>query len=108
MVVLDELRDRDLEMALTEWNKLVEALRFDGEHEAFRDCVQVGASCWELEPLDAGSAEDCAERVGEQRVAVMDQVALAAQEAIDVVGQVASDLLDPRVVRMADQAGDVH
>ena len=95
-------------MALTEWNELVEALRFDGEHEAFRDGVQVGASSWELEALDAGGAEGRAERVGEQRVAVMDQVALAAQEAIDAVGQVASDLLDPRVVRMADQAGDVH
>src|SRR5689334_9493703 len=37
----------------------------------------------------------------------MDQVALASQDAIDAVGQVASDLLDPRVVRIADHAGDV-
>jgi hypothetical protein len=47
-------------------------------------------------------ARDREERVGEQRVATMDQVALAAQEAIDAVGQIASDLLDPRVGRMAD------
>jgi hypothetical protein len=38
----------------------------------------------------------------------MDQVALAAQEAIDAVGQIASDLPDPRVVRMADQTGNMH
>jgi hypothetical protein len=71
MVVLDELRDRDADVALTERNELVEALRLDGEHEAFRDGVQVGASGRELEALDAGGAEDRAERVGEQRVAVM-------------------------------------
>jgi hypothetical protein len=40
MVVLDELRDRDAEVAFTERNELVEALRLDGEHEAFRDCVR--------------------------------------------------------------------
>src|SRR5882757_1334933 len=38
----------------------------------------------------------------------MNQVALAAQEAVDAIGQVAPDLLDPRVVRVATQTGDVH
>ncbi|HEX3483392.1 MAG TPA: hypothetical protein VHT91_50625 [Kofleriaceae bacterium] len=38
----------------------------------------------------------------------MDQVALASQEPVDPIGQVARDLLDPRVVRMAGQTGDVH
>src|SRR5215468_11383357 len=38
----------------------------------------------------------------------MNQVALASQEPIDAIGQVARDLLDPSVVRMADQTGDVH
>jgi hypothetical protein len=41
---------------------------------------------WQPEALDAGGAEDRAERLGEQRVAVMDQVALASQKPIDVVG----------------------
>src|SRR5262245_41404290 len=38
----------------------------------------------------------------------MDQVALATQEPVDAIGQVPRDLLDPRVVRMADQTSDVH
>jgi hypothetical protein len=36
----------------------------------------------------------------------MDQVPLASQNAIDAVGQVTRDLLDPRVVRMTDQTGE--
>jgi hypothetical protein len=42
--VIDELRDRDAEVALTERNELVEALRLDGKHKPLRHGVQVGAS----------------------------------------------------------------
>jgi len=35
------------------------------------------------------------------------QVALALQKAVDVVDEVARDLLDPGAVRLADHAGDV-
>jgi hypothetical protein len=45
MVVLDELRDRDTQMALTERNELVEAFGLDRQHEAFRD----GISGWGFE-----------------------------------------------------------
>jgi hypothetical protein len=33
---------------------------------------------------------------------------LPVQKAVDVIGEVARDLLDPGAVRPADQAGDVH
>ena len=42
MIVLDELRDRDVEVALSERNVLVEALGLDREHEAFSHGIQVG------------------------------------------------------------------
>src|SRR3954468_17037717 len=38
----------------------------------------------------------------------MNQVALPSEESVDAIGQVASDLLDPRVVRLTNQTGDVH
>jgi hypothetical protein len=111
MIVRDKLRDREAEVALTERNELVEAFALDREHESLRKGVQIWAAGRELEALDAGGAEDRAERLGEQRVAVMDQVALVSQESVDAVGQVASDLLDPRIVwvaGVAGQAGNVH
>src|SRR6185369_7617549 len=61
-----------------------------------------------VEARDACGVEGRAERRGEQWVAVVDQVALASQESVDPIGQVARELLDPCVVRMADQTGDVH
>jgi hypothetical protein len=81
ILVLDELRDREAKVALTEGTELAQALG-----------------------LDAGSAQNRAERVGEQRVAVVKQVALALEKAIDVVDEIARDLLDPCTVRLADHA----
>jgi hypothetical protein len=80
MIVRDELRDRQAEVALAERNTLVDTFTFDREHEAFRKCVQVRAVSRVLEAFDTGGAEDRAERLGEQRVAVMNQVAFASQE----------------------------
>ena len=57
--------------------------------------------------MTPGSAQNRAERVGEQPVAVVKKVALAIEKAVDVVEEVARDLLDPCTVSWADHAGDV-
>src|SRR3954447_25062976 len=44
VVGLDELGDREPEVALTERNELVEALGLEREHEAFCDGIQVSCS----------------------------------------------------------------
>ena len=54
--MLDELRDREAEVALTERNELVRALRFSGKHKPLGDRIQIWASGRELEALDACSA----------------------------------------------------
>jgi hypothetical protein len=69
--------------------------------------VQVRPLRRQLEAPDAHGAEHRTERLGELRIAVVDQVALASQELIDTIDQVARHLLGPRIVRMANQAGDV-
>jgi hypothetical protein len=61
--VLDELRDREAEVAFTERNELVEALRLDGEHEAFRDGVQVGASGGASTGLVWGTSPSIGDRI---------------------------------------------
>jgi hypothetical protein len=76
MVVLDELRDRDTKVAFTERDELVEAFRLDGEHEAFREGVQVGASSWELEAVSERR------RLGAQRPDRAGCVMVAARDAI--------------------------
>ena len=40
VVVLDELRDREAKVALTEGNELAQALGLDREYKAFRKCVR--------------------------------------------------------------------
>ena len=40
VVVLDELGDREAEVALAERNELVRTLGVEGEHEAFRENIQ--------------------------------------------------------------------
>jgi hypothetical protein len=49
MVVLDELRDREPEVALTERNELAQALGLEREHKPLGDRVQVGALGREFE-----------------------------------------------------------
>ncbi len=57
----------------------------------------------QLEAVHASRAEELPELVSEQRVAIVDEVALAPEEPIDVVGEVAGDLLHPEN-EVADQA----
>jgi hypothetical protein len=58
MIVLDELGDREAEVALAEGNQLAEALGLDGQHEALRERVEVGAAGREPKALDASGTED--------------------------------------------------
>ena len=77
MVVLDELGDGVPQVPLTKRHQLAEALGLDGQHELLREGVQVRAVRRELEALDASLTKDRAEGVGEERVAVVDEVAHA-------------------------------
>ena len=57
--------------------------------------------------LHADRLEEVAEVLGEQRVAVVHEVALPGHEAIDAVREVSRDLLHPGAVRLAHDAGDL-
>ncbi|MFN7586936.1 MAG: hypothetical protein ACK5UQ_00285 [Planctomycetota bacterium] len=58
--------------------------------------------------LDASARQRLVERLGELRVAIDDEELLAAQEAIDRVGEVARDLRHERAVGVGGHARDVH
>jgi hypothetical protein len=65
------LADRQAEVVLSEGDELAQALGLDGQHETLCERVEVGAEGRELEARDACGAENGAERLGEQRVAVV-------------------------------------
>lgn len=93
VVVRDELGDGEAEVSFPEQHEPVEALRLDRQDEPFGESVQVRAVGWQLQAFHASPSKKLSELVGEQRIAIVDEVALALEEPIDVVGEVASDLL---------------
>jgi hypothetical protein len=56
----------------------------------------------------ARSAKVAAELNCEERMSIVDQVALALQHAVDGVGEIARHLLHPGTARLANHAGDLN
>ncbi len=83
VVVLDVLLDRIPKVPLAQWNHLVEALRFDREYESFGVGIQIRTSRRQSQGLYAATAQDAAEALGEQRVAVENEVTFAEQETVE-------------------------
>jgi hypothetical protein len=52
--------------------------------------------------------EDREKLVGEERRAVVDQVAARAQEPVQAIREVPPDLLHPFSIRLRDDPGNVH
>ena len=61
-------------MALAEHHDAVEALLFDGPHEALRVGVQIRAPWRQLDRLGAAALEDLAESTSEEWIPVVNQV----------------------------------
>ena len=70
--------------------------------------VQVRTTGRKPHRLDPSGLENPFHLLGEQRIAVVEEVALAVEDTVDVVGEVASDLLHPFAMRFANQTSDVH
>ena len=75
---------------------LRQALVLDGLHEPLGDGVHVRRAYGGQHGLDASARQRLAERLGELRVAIDDEVRLAAKEAVDRVGEVAREKAPPR------------
>jgi hypothetical protein len=72
------------------------------------DRVEIRAVRRQLQASDARGAKDVPELLREERISVVDQVALADQETIDAIGEVARDLLHPRAMRLPHDAADLY
>ncbi len=92
VIVLKVLSASSSERLLAEEDELVETLTSDGQDKSLREGIQVRASAGQPDIGDTGVLEDAKELLGELFVPVMNQQALVAQEAIDTIDEVPSDL----------------
>jgi len=93
MVMLGELGQDLPQVALPERDDLGQALGLDRANEAFREGVQVRTAGRELHRFYPRGLQDCLEARREQRIAIVDQVARAAEESGLCIGDVTGDLL---------------
>ena len=77
---------------LAEKDDMVEAFPFDCLHETLRVTVHHRHVNRQAPRGCACTAEEVTELLGEERIAVVNQILLAVQEPVEGVGQVASDL----------------
>ena len=107
VVVLDVFGDGQAKMPLPEQHDLVKALGLDRQDEPLGVGVQIRAVGRQLEALHASPAKKFPELIGEQRIAIVDEIACTPEETIDVVGEVAGDLFHPDPMRLSYDARDL-
>jgi hypothetical protein len=89
-------------------NHVVQTGLFDVSHKAFRDRLQIGGTCRQTNRFDARSLKDHPDILAEQAGAIMDEIAAAAQEPFQAIGQIASHLLHPPALEFRDDSCDVN
>jgi hypothetical protein len=94
-------------VALAQRNDLGQTLGLDGANESLRVGVQVGASRRELHCLDAARIEKLPERLCEQWIAIVDEVASSVQESIIGIGEISRNLLHPFSIWLRDNPGNL-
>jgi len=93
---------------LAEQDQTIETLGLDLEHPALRDRVHVRSLERGSHDLGAGVHQDASELSGELAVAVDDQVADVAEEAVGGVREIARHLCHERRIGVGCDPCDVH
>ena len=101
------LSKRPTEVAFTQGNEAVQALGANRQDKPLGERVQVGALSWKPNDLDAIVSEQGPELGGVERVAVQNQKAFVAQEAVDGVRKVSAYLNHPATVGVMGDPGDL-
>ena len=107
MVVLDVLVDDEVHMPLAERDDTMEALLFDRPDEPLGRGVEIRAFRWQPDWLNIATRQDRAKAPRVEGIAVMHQLARGPQEAVDRVGQIAGQLLQPPAIGLRVEPGAV-
>ena len=100
-------------MPPTEEDEVTQTLVLDRFDKSLRVGIAVWAPRWDLDAfnaLDLGRTrwlEDSLERVSEQWISVVNQVARITQNAIDGIGEIASDLFHPLAIGIDSNTSDL-
>ena len=108
LVVVDVLAHEETQGPFAEGDDATETFPFHRADEPLGIRVEIGTLRRETDRLDTPALQDLAKPPRGERVAVVNQIAGAAQAAIDRVRHIAGHLLHPRAVRLRMDPGDGH
>ena len=98
MVMGDELGNGTPQGLFSEQDEAVQAGFLDRAYESLGLCVEIRRARWQLHGLDPDARQQTQEFCGEERVSIVDQIALAEEDSVHGVGDLAADLAHPQPV----------
>ena len=108
VIMMDELSDGTAQRWLTEEDHPLQALALDRQNKPFDVSVQIRRTVRQPNDVRSGVLEQIAKLRGELLVAVHDEESLAAQKAVEWVGEIPTDLHHERAIRPRSDSGNVH
>ena len=93
VIMMDELSDGTAQRLLTEEDHPLQALALDRQNKPFDISVQIRRTVRQPNDVRSGVLEQIAKLCGELLVAVQDEESLAAQKAVEWVGEIPTDLV---------------
>ena len=108
MIMMGELGDGPAQRWLTEEDHPIQALALDRQNKPFDISVQIRRTVRQPNDICSGVLKQVAKLRGELLVAVQNEQALAAQKAVQRVGEIPTDLHHERAVRPGSDSGNVH
>ena len=104
-IMMDELSDGTPQRWLTEEDHPLQALALDRQNKPFDVSVQIRRTVRQPNDVSSDVLEQVAKLRGELLVAVQDEQSLAAQKAVERVGEIPTDLHHERAVRPESDSG---
>ncbi len=93
VIMMDELSDGTAQRLLTEEDHPLQALALDRQNKPFDISVQIRRTVRQPNDVRSGVLEQIAKLCGELLVAVQDEESLAAQKAVEWVGEIPTGLV---------------
>ena len=92
VIMMDALSDGTAQRWLTEKDHPLQALALDRQNKPFDVCVQIRRTVRQPNDVSFGVLKQVPKLRGELLVAVQDEPSLAAQKAVEWVGEIPTDL----------------
>ena len=105
VIMMDELSDGTAQRWLTEEDHPLQALALDRQNKPFDVSVHIRRTVRQPNDVSSGVLEQIAKLRGELLVAVHDEESLAAQKAVEWVGEIPTDLHHERAIRPRSDSG---